>query len=192
MFEKKQTFPLLLYNAHWKKEKKILSCNEEIKSYCFVGGFVCALFCLCIKELRKWLKKDKRVNIQDKTGQPSWTRQNTAKYSYDIKEKSVLWSFSEEIVTQINYLQKRTCVTITHLIPPNKINPSKKCLTRQKSAHLYNTILLYLIFSQHIDTNLFYCPIFQCAAQRGGKVTTGRGKNYTSYSALSHQNPQAV
>lgn len=52
--------------------------------------------------------------------------------------------------------------------------------------------LLYLVFSQHIDTNFFYCPILQCAAQRGGQVTTGRGKNYMSYSSFFHQNPQAA
>lgn len=37
-----------------------------------VGLF--ALFCWCIPELKKWLEKDKTVNIQDKTGEPSCTR----------------------------------------------------------------------------------------------------------------------
>lgn len=71
-----------------KKKKKILSCNEEIRFIALVGQF--ALFCWCIRGLREWFKKDKGVNIQDKTGKPNWTRQNTAKYKYDIKEKSEL------------------------------------------------------------------------------------------------------
>lgn len=37
-----------------------------------VGLF--ALFCWYIREFKKWLKKDKTVHIQDKTGEPSCTR----------------------------------------------------------------------------------------------------------------------
>lgn len=40
---------------------------------------------------------------------------------------------------QSNSFQKRPCMPITYLIPPNKFKPSKKCLTTQKSAHPYTT-----------------------------------------------------
>lgn len=66
MFEKKQTFPLLLYNENWQKEKKILSCNEEI-SYCFVIAFIGLFALFYCQRIKKMVQKDKTVTIQDKT-----------------------------------------------------------------------------------------------------------------------------
>lgn len=56
-----------------KKRLKKLNCNEEIRVTVLLMHLL-ALFCWCITEFKKWLKKDKTVNTQDKTGEPSWIR----------------------------------------------------------------------------------------------------------------------
>lgn len=119
-----------------KKRKKILSCNEKIRVIALVGQF--ALFCWCIRGLRKCFKKDKRVNIQDKTGKSTGPDKTLQNINTTLKKK-VNYNLFQKKLSPKETLQKRPRMPITYLILPNKIKPSKKSLTKQKSAHLYTT-----------------------------------------------------
>lgn len=141
---KRNKLSLYFFIMYTEKKGKKIKLQWRNQSYCFVGGFV-ALFCWCIRELRKWLKKDTTVNTQDKTGEPRWTRQNTATYNYDIIEKGVYNLFQKKPSPKVT-LQKRLCVPIAYLMPPNKIKPSKKCLKKQKSAHPCTTPMCFPLF----------------------------------------------